>query len=458
MNFDSILLITFAVFLLITLVAVMLSRWRWLPIVLLPLLWFIPRQTVPNGLLENVIILRWLTVLIIPVIVFVQFIKAAISGQTIKPTSIALPLCVFVVYYFFTGIFNNVSPIDLMGTIILYIRYPLLFIAMVNMDIKKDIADKFIKLYIVLLILQIPECLYRFMVLNKHGDNISWSLGPWGAFDLGVYAIYTTSLVIAYASVYGFRFKFLILLIGLFTLSLIGEIKAFLISVPILSLWVIIMASAQLKSRRIKNVIGFSIVIAVFLVVIFNAWGFVHRGSGNSLFLNVGRVVDLVKNPATLLVKDEKMDVNTSRIFGSTFIWNYIKHDWRMILLGVGPGSLLAGNFSGAPGKLFNLPDYLNQLSVFLGEGGIIGLGLYAWLLITLMLSIKRMHVPRDDYHTIYIRSAWYGMCIYYTFLGPLYDVVWRHDSPNFLFYFIAAYLISQSGRVKQTMTGNRDD
>jgi hypothetical protein len=430
---------------LIAFVVIVVKNWRWLPVILLPILWFIPRQTIPNGVLEKFVILRWLTVLIIPLIVFIQFIIMAVKSQTVKPTKILLPLAIFVLIYILSGIVNEVKPIELLGSVLLYCRYPLLFIAFVNMRIQEDVFEVFKKMFLTLTVLQIPECVFRFLFLRIHGDFISWSLGPWGAFDLGVYSIYAILFVLAWGIVKGFRPIYILFIISLFILSLIGEIKAFLVSIPVISIVTLYAGGVERKIQKRLMMIVVPLFLILLMFLTYQIWGSVHTASGNTLFTYLGKIMDIIKNPTLLFVQSENLQLSNSRIFGSAFIWNYIKNDWRMILLGAGPGSLLAGNLLGTPGKMIDIPQYLNQITIILGEVGVLGLSVYYIMMITLLRSLIIIKIPKDDLKGIAYRAAWMGMWVYYALLGPFYDLVWRHDSPNFIFYVVAAYIFNYS-------------
>jgi len=50
---DNIILILFLSTLGISFAAIILTHWDWMPVILLPILWYIPRQTASGGLLEN---------------------------------------------------------------------------------------------------------------------------------------------------------------------------------------------------------------------------------------------------------------------------------------------------------------------------------------------------------------------------------------------------------------------
>ena len=125
-------------------------------------------------------------------------------------------------------------------------------------------------------------------------------------------------------------------------------------------------------------------------------------------------------------------------------IWAWVSSDTKSTLFGFGPGSSLVGNFSGQPGKLFTFLvsfDALNQIGATISDVGIIGLIIYLWLLIwILIIALQRTH-GTEDKHFKFLRASFFGIWFFYTIVGPLYHTVWRYDASSFIFYFIAAIL-----------------
>ena len=417
-------------------------HWKWMPLVLLVILWYIPRQTVPGGVLDDFIILRWLSIFLIPLIVIVQLLRMAIRAQPVNLTNIILPLGIYILFCIFSGIINSVSFIELFGNIVLYIRYPLLFIVLVNMNTEKKVVRTFIHLFVFLLVLQIPECLFRFFKYGIYGDYISWSLGPWGHFDLGVYAVYGAALTVATAAIKQVKWYHLIFVTLLVTVALLGEIKALAFSIPIISMVTIYASFRQKKKRKYFLAIALPVFFVILVLISYHYWERVHQFSGNTLALYFNKLSNFVHDPS-VLVNPEKVDVSSSRFLGSAYVWNYLKNDWRMLFFGTGPGSLLAGNFLGTPGKILEEVPFLNQIAVMLGDTGVIGLILYFWILINLAKVILKVNKIVRDESVRVIATAVVGMWLFYTLLGPFYELMWRHDSPNFIFYFFTAFLYS---------------
>lgn len=447
---DNIILILFLSTLGISFAAIILTHWDWMPVILLPILWYIPRQTASGGLLENYLILRWVTVFIIPLIIFIQFIKMTAKSQSLKLSNIALPLGIFIVFSVYSAIFNNVALFSLLGSLILYIRYPLLFIVFINMDIPKNVVKVFSRLFLFLIAIQIPECIYRYVVLGIKWDHISWTMGPWGTLDLGIYMIYAIALIAAFNITKGVKWSYFAVLALFFIVALLGEIKAFIFSAPVVSM---IAVYAVLQQQRVVNQEQgskrlFAVLLPVFFLILFYStfaiWGKIYHGSGNLLTSSLQDLLAILRHPLSFLQSDE-VAYSMPRIGGGVFIWNYLKKEWHMLMFGLGPGSALAGSFFGSPGNIFKVlygtPLYLNQIGVILAEVGIIGLSIYFWMLIRLLHTIVRANISIEDTNLRILSASLVGMWVFYAVLGPFYDLVWRHDASNYIFYFFAAVI-----------------
>lgn len=442
MSFDNLLVILLLTSITAFCAIWLFLHWKWLPIVLLIIVWFIPRQAVPNGILEKFLYLRWLTVILIPLVFIIQLFKTYSSGKKfVVPLTLMIPLGIISLVYLFSGIINNVKTIELIGSLILYVRYPLLFLVFINIPQEEQDVKKFLYIFIILIILQIPECLYRFFALNVSGDFLSFTLGPWGAFDLGVYTIYAVSIIVAYNIIYGFKLSYIVLVLLLFIIAVLAEIKAFVIAVPLISLIIILYSFRNKIVHNRLTLLTFVVVIAIALIYIYQHWGRVHRSSGNMIAYYFQIITDVIARPS-MLASTENLDTDLStRFLGSAFIFEQLKNSRQLLLLGAGPGSLMAGSFTGSSGKLYNLPTYLNQLAVIIGEVGILGLIAFVWLLFNIFRMIRNVYNTAEDNYSQFISLALLGMWFFYAILGPFYDLVWRHDSSNLIFWFLFAMI-----------------
>ncbi len=405
---------------------------KWLPIIFLLITWYIPRQTAPGGLLANYITLRWITFILIPVI-FICFLLYRLRSNTkIYVANILFPMISVLGVIVFSGLMNQSSLLEIAFTILIYLRYPLLFIVFLNMEIDKDVLRSFLKVFFFLVIIQIPEVFYRFFVMGIRWDHISWTLGPWGTFDLGVYMIYATALIIARDLIIRIKLSHIILILCFFSVALMGEIKAFIFFAPVVASFVIYNCfKKKISKKKLYIAIGLITVIIVGFIFSVNLYEKVFPEiKGNIL------------NP--------KEEGRVSRISALPNIISKVEINASNFLIGWGPGSSLTGEYLAERGKFFEFPiKYKTQLAETFVDVGIIGMIAYFWLLISLILEFRKHIKVEYDQTYIFLNHAIIGMWLFYAILGPVYDLVWRHDSPNFIFYFLTAALYNRYRNIK---------
>jgi len=442
---NNIILILFILVLGISFVAIILKNWKWMPVFLLPILWYVPRQTATGGLLENYIFLRWLSVLIIPLIIFIQLMRMVVHSKTIKFSKIILPLGFFVIVYLFSGILNHSGIMEILGSLILYIKYPLLFIILINMNITKKVVNAFTFLFIFLVLLQIPECLYRGLILGIRSDTLSFTLGPWGTLDLGVYMIYAVAAFSAFGLVKSTKrmnLIYVLIFTLFFVIALLGEIKGFIFAAPIVILFTVYGALGQKRKRvRVASALLFSSIPFILFFLIVSNWSKIYYGSSNTLTPFVHNLTNIFRNPF-FYFENQSAGSAGSRISAGFVVWNYLSKNLSTLLFGLGPGSSLAGNFFGHSGKLFNLNiPYLNQIGALLGEVGLIGFFIYFWMLVIILRIILKANAFFSEEYLYILSASLIGIWFYYAVFGPFYDLIWRHDASSYIFYFYAAVI-----------------
>lgn len=409
---------------------------KWLPVLFLLFTWYVPRNTAPGSFFENYIILRWSTYIIIP-LALVLFLFTKLLKPKINITNIFFPVISISFVIIFSGLVNESSLLTIAFTILTYLRYPLLFIVLLNTDIDKKTLKLFIKVFFILLIMQIPEVFYRFSVLGIRWDYISRTLGPWGTFDLGVYMIYATALIVARNLIVRVKMIHIILIFCFFFIALIGEIKAFIFFTPlVVGLMVFNHVKKNIVKKRTYKIAVITIAaIGTAFIFSINWYGKIFPGNRD-----IERIIGAITR---------QEDVKLPRINSFFTIIKEVKADSSNFWLGWGPGASLEGSYLAEKGKIFEFTKYKNQLSEIFMDMGIIGMIVYYWLLLSLLSRFLRHIRIENEKNYIILNRALVGMWFFYAVLGPFYDLVWRHDSPNFIFYFLTAALYARYRRKK---------
>jgi hypothetical protein len=419
----------------------LVRNWDMMPVVLLPLIWYLPEQTSRGRLLENFIFARWLTVILIPIIILILLARRARQVRPFYTTRIFFPILFFSMFTFASGMINKTSIFDIVSYLIIYIRYPLFFMILADIDIPYKTIKTFVVMFLVLIYLQIPEVVFRYLALGIRGDEVSWTLGTWGTTNIGIYSMYASCIILAHGILKGLRAKHFISISLFFIPALLGEIKALILISPVMVLILIAFAPFRTRLLKFSAMIMSVFVIASVSFLVYSNWGLIHKSKGIDGFI---QSIYNVANAQTTL--EEKYKVNRLGTFFA--IYNAISLNPTNLIWGFGPGASLTGGFSKRTGRVISefisegAP--LNQLGATIGDVGIVGLVLYLWILISIWRMIPRAGPTSDP--TLYdiLHVAFPGIWFFYSIMGPFYHTMWRYDASSYIFYFVVAVLFQR--------------
>ena len=456
------------------------SFYKWFPIIFLLLVWYVPRQTAPGGWFEKYIILRWITLIIIPVWGGIQLIINILQRRKLNLTNIILPMSSFFLILVISCLINKTSFSKMIGVSLLYLRYPALFIILINMDLPKNILNVFTRLFGTLLFLQIPECLYRSIFLGVRGDDISWTLGRWGTMDLGVYSIYFTSILVAYGILKKIKLLHFVFIGAFFIFALLGEIRAFYFAVFPVALMVAISEMRRYTKQKLLRAGFIFFLMLTFATITLKLWPTVYPQKYDFFTTLVdkskrkkiiSRYFAKIANTERKSQKSKNLDKKQTVIERSlvvTKISTKIGRTLRSILyfcsvdrirgiydffvvinpplinkiFGMGPGSSFKGNFWKEKGKIYNYKvNVMNQMIRILADAGLLGMAVFYWLLFNMLsVFIKVNNIGERENLRIFVPAV-IGMWFFYGFIAPHYILVWRYDSSSFIYFFYSAMI-----------------
>lgn len=434
----------------------LLKYWEWLPVFFLPLIWYLPAWTTPGGPMEHIRIVRWFMSLIVPLLGIIQLGRNIKFRQQLDLTPIALPLITFVLVVILSTMINNSGFLNMIGYFSLFLQYPLFFMVLMNIKLPDRIIAWFIGLFLFLIFIQVPEIIFRYLMFGITGDTISFTLGIWGAYNIGIFSLYAIALITAHGLVTRFRLLHLLAYLLLLICALIGEIKVVVVGAPLIVMAVVLVFLYKRFSQGLdisiyikKFICG--IIILALLLPIYKNWGKVQ--SNNSLNKFSEDIYTIISGTKPL-TKREIYSINRFGILIEVF--DFLKKKPLNLLFGLGPGSSFAGNFFSSRGKLLsllNLPKWmvLPQIPSVLTDIGIVGLIIHLWIFTILLkyLLVANQKAQSIFYESLLLGS--FGVWVFYVIVGPIYNIVWRTDCASYIFYFFMAVAC------KQAMKGHSD-
>jgi len=413
---------------------------KYLPVILLLLFWYVPCQAVPRGLLESYPLIRWLSHMVIPVSAAFFFLRDIARNKSWDLSPFSIPIFSILFIILLSGIYNKTNPLDFVSCILLYLRYPLFFLLLVNLDIDDRALENIVPFFIILTLLQIPEVLYRSLVLGFRGDALCFSLGSYGTLHLGIYCLYLGAFTTSHALETRIKWYHIALLAILFAISGLGEIKALYLFLPLMVLTITLMNRGGFGKLFWRRFLFLSLLaFALFLTLHF--WEDLTTMDD---FLT--RIFSFIQGALSLRpIDDLPMILRVEQI---RIVWNMLISSPEHLLLGFGPGSSLAGNFSGFSGILIATFSWLlddsitiNQIAAGLSDFGILGILAFFFLFLQIIRLCVRWRLVFHDLKYRILLDSFLGIFIFYAFLGPFYNLVWRYDSSNFIMWGLLAIL-----------------
>jgi len=436
--------------LLLYLIVFLVRNWDMMPVALLPLIWYLPEQTSRGRLLVDFIFARWLTVILIPLIILIIVTRRTRENRPFYTTKLFFPILFFTMFTFASGLINKTPVFDIVGYLVIYIRYPVFFVFLVDIKIPYKTIKTFVIMFLVLIYIQVPEVLIRYLTLGIRGDEVSWTLGTWGTTNIGIYSMYAMCIILAHGILKGLRAKHFLGISLFFIPALLGEIKALIMIAPIMALIVIFFA--PFRTRVLKYA---TLIIAVFIVasvsfLVYKNWGFIHKSKGIDGF------IQSVYNVAYAeMTEEERYKIN--RLGTLLEIYNAVSVNPTNLIYGFGPGASLTGGFSKRTGRVItefiSEGSPLNQYGATIGDVGVVGLLLYLWILINVWRLIPRAGPVANPALYDILNVAFPGLWFFYTFLGPFYHTMWRFDASSYIYYFIVAVLFQKFVLMKNVET-----
>jgi hypothetical protein len=404
----------------------------YIPSLLLIYIWLIVGRADPGGILEEMPVVRWLSYPTIFGMCLIALIFISYIGK-IKTGGIGKHIILILAILFFSMRFSENNLFNVAYGAMLYLRYPLLFIVLLNFNLSDLHYKRFIKLFLLITALLIPEAILNFVLFGKYLDITFSSLGGlWGTAAGGIFFAYASCLVMAYVLLDGLKKIHVAFFLLMYVASIIASIRSVIAFLPFILLFI---WAVKKDLLRIKGVIAFSAFISgVVLLATMIPWGSV-----------------IASFP---ILKPFTPHYRLAYISG---VLSYLASTGK-IFLGAGPGSMNPGSF-GSIGFLYQMlleennlaGGGTNQYVRAFADFGIIGFTIY-WAMLIKMIRInmqvwnfiKNKNTDNEYYQRIKVISlAFFGIWIHYSAIGLFNNDVWRFDISSLVFWVFAAYIYS---------------
>jgi hypothetical protein len=387
--------------------------------------------------------LKWVSPVVIGVLALTVLRKAR---QPINVWGINLALGLLILWVVVSAIANRTPAGLAVAWILLYLKYPLFAVYLNNLSLRPGTAIALLQAVAWFALFLVVEGFTRTALgLYDHPDQISYVLGPHGHFIVG----FVCSIAIIYLSAVAFvrrRFWCLALAVGLISVSIPGEIKALTIGGPLL-IGVVYAVWARGMRLRIPLVAQLS-KAAVGLAGLGLAIGFLFERFADPDTAQI--LYSLLENLGTWLREGGTLqEARLSRVSTIAEVVQQLRDHPLGLLAGLGPGTTFLAAGDAREGLVGH--HSWNQIGMLLADVGVVGLGLYVTLLLSIVApfwSLARRLPELDDSRRILVVSFG-AVGFYYVVLAPLYDLAWRYDGIGYVFFVLAsaAYRLQREGR-----------
>lgn len=356
----------------------------------------------------------------------------------------------FAVVLLISALYNRSPSRDIVLSLLTNLRYPLFFIALINLNLKSDFYRSVMKMFVVFSLLQVPVAIVQF-ALGAAGDAVT---GTMGANPILVAAtLVSQCILLAHWQATGKHSRYYMLaIVALIIPTLLGDIRIGLILFPFLCFFIIM---RHYGVRRLFRSLALGVVILLL--------------SGGIVF-GIASAVPTVRE---FLVSWPWFSVNywqnefdwrnpKNIVYSSMgrftiipFSFPFLLEEPMRLFVGFGPeaaqGGLLSATFSQTGPNISNMGIVCVKLIVHeaqcrepqsfktLMEFGLLGTLLY---MIPLFWAWQRMARPLGKASFIESRFIWLqfeGISVLYIVLAFWYIGVWRLDIYSFAFWFAAA-------------------
>lgn len=392
-------------------------------------------------------IITWTPDLLSLVFMLLVLLYLAFSKKLYVDKKYLVILLIYLAHLIIGALLNSVSAGTLIAGIRTYIRYLPIFFLPIILNIKADVINRLLKLFLYLGFLQVPIAVYqRFFQFRgvQTGDVVTGTLN-----SPSIMAIYQLSVVCFLLTLYIKKqmpmLKCFILSLILFIPCTINETKAVIILFPAAVLTINFFS--QSKESRLRRFIIVPSILALLIAIFIPIYDhFIQPKWGYGLiefFQKEGRLEGYLYKGAT---GEEESKKEIGRIDSINLAIKHNSKDPLKLVFGLGMGNLTPSHISYLRGKYAHFAElgaHITMIGNLIWEVGIGGALIFVLLFV---MSAKDALVLSNakDVDGI-IGTSWIGIIAMFT-LSLFYKNLLHHNL-GFLLWFFAGYVASAKYR-----------
>jgi hypothetical protein len=273
----------------------------------------------------------------------------------------------------------------------------LLFISVLNLELKDREIRTVINIIIFLFLIQIPASVIKLILLGQGEQSVGtfgFSPGELGTL-LPLFAISFLFALTIYEPAR--KHLYTLLIVGFIGFSLIAEKRAFVFFLPLIFLSIFLLFEGN-SQRKIKFILLF---ILLFLVTGYSfprlnaTWNPQHRIGGD---FDLNHIYNFVNEYMNL---HDPMGRSQGRLATTKMTITNLRSSNKFLLVGDGPGKLINSGIIDADMNVskfaYNIEDGITGFAWISLQIGILGFAFYALFLLTLLYSIWRIYKSTSD-------------------------------------------------------------
>lgn len=373
-------------------------------------------------------------------IIYLFFLYGLVSGKR-KIYRIEFLFIFYIIFLIISTILGRESmPLKLKGFIV-YIRYPILFISLMRLNIKSDTYKKVLKFIIFMSILQVPTSIVQFL----KGNRPDWCGGFLARYGTGIGAVLMASMflfILGWMIVDRIRLKYLLYSIFFMIPLILGSARAGFIFFFLAMIFMFIIYMLHVKYTSAYSlfftIVGIFIIFLIFYTTLIYIVPIFEPQTAKTL--EVITSTENIKKDMLGTYSEGKL----RRLSNLLFAYEYLKKDILTLSFGNGPGTVVVSKSFGNSEFMqeyerffessLSLPTYFLEI----GIGGLFLVVLIYFYVIYFSLT-RAIHIE-DKFFRI-TAFALSGISFVYL-LASVYTSVWSQEALQLLFIISFAALI----------------